>query len=123
MKKKMLTVMLIGFGCASWGAFDALARTQYRSVMDKMEAKTEAEKSVQKQLKAERCNLCHDKKNRKIVLGYGKSFHKALGQGDASKYKYDRTLWKRVDGKYKDEAIQLIRGAIKRAAAAEDAEQ
>ena len=71
---------------------------------------------MQQKVKADRCNYCHDKKDRKVVVGYGKPFHAGLGQGDASKYKYEKSIWKQVNGKYSEKAIQLIRDAIKRAA-------
>lgn len=91
----------------------AVARPQYRNVVKDLDAKTDAEKKVQADVKENKCNACHiPKKSKKMRNEYGKKMHKALGGGDPEKYKYDKEFWKKTDGKYSDAAVKSVRDAI-----------
>ena len=116
MRKTLAVLLCTGF-LLTICAVTANARLQYKLVINKLDAETEAEKSLQMQVKIEKCNYCHDKKNKKIRTEYGMKLHDALGGGDRKKYKFDKKLWKRgADGKYSPQAIKLLRDAIKAAA-------
>lgn len=103
-------------------ANNVFARAQYKTIVDKMDASTDAEKAVQAAVKADKCNHCHVKgKSKKMRTEYGMKLHAALGGGDKEKYKYDKEFWKKGDdGDYSAEAVKMVRDAINAAAKDED---
>lgn len=116
MRKSLPVLLCTGF-LLTLCAVTANARLQYKFAIDKLDAETEAEKSLQMKVKVDKCNHCHDKKDKKIRTAYGMKLHDALGGGDRKKYKFDKKLWKRgAGGKYSPQAIKLLRDAIKAAA-------
>ncbi|MDP6446630.1 MAG: hypothetical protein QF805_22760, partial [Pirellulaceae bacterium] len=43
------------------------ARLPYKTIIDKLDAKTEREKHFQKEVKKSKCNSCHEKKKKKVL--------------------------------------------------------
>ncbi|MDP7015761.1 MAG: hypothetical protein QGG36_08180 [Pirellulaceae bacterium] len=106
MKKFLLVLLAAAFVAGSFVA-SVNARPAYKGIVDKMEAKTDAEKAVQKVVKEKKCNACHGKK-KKMRLGVGVDIGKALGK----EFKYVKAVFAKKDGKYSDEAVELLRVAI-----------
>lgn len=89
-------------------------RPQYKTTIDTMEAETDAEKALQTEVKANKCNYCHDKadKKKKTRTEYGQKLHDALGGGSKENFKFDKADWKKGNDAGNKKAIEDLRRAI-----------
>lgn len=107
--KKIVTIALSSSLVLALLVVNAEGRSPYKTIVDKMDAGTAAEKEAQSLVKANKCNACHVKGEKKKVLGdYGMKLKEALGKD----FKYDKALWKKQDGQYSGEAVKLLLEAV-----------
>jgi len=112
MNKKKMAVIMATVSLFVVAAMNADGRTQYKKVVDKMDAQTPAETELQAQVVANKCNACHvDGQEKKVRNDYGKLLRTALGGDD---YKFDKKAWKKnKDTKaYPADMVKKLRDAI-----------
>lgn len=114
----MKKLALISLSCVSIFALlvvNAQGRPPYKTIIDTMQVKTDAEKQAQAMVKVGKCNACHVKGQKKKVRSpYGMKFHEAL---DGKNFKFNKMLFGKQNGKFNPAGVKSIRDAINKAGA------